>query len=155
MPPLHLHWHNQPAKFQFDHFILHLRTGDRHMAKAKTVFYCTSCGNETPRWQGRCPSCGAWNTIEEHIEKPAASGVKAKSSPVGQSRKPQHNKKSKINKNKRAASVLTDHPRKFPDVSAPNSAACAQQNKSKSAAQSFSSHKNILAEFQGGVYKIS
>ena len=59
------------------------------MAKTKTVFYCTSCGNETPRWQGRCPSCGAWNTIEEHIEKPAASGVKAKSSPVGQSRKPQ------------------------------------------------------------------
>ena len=59
------------------------------MAKAKTVFYCTSCGNETPRWQGRCPSCGAWNTIEEHIEKPAASGVKAKSNPVGQSRKPQ------------------------------------------------------------------
>ena len=59
------------------------------MAKAKTVFYCTSCGNETPRWQGRCPSCGAWNTIEEHIEKPTASGVKAKSSPVGQSRKPQ------------------------------------------------------------------
>lgn len=59
------------------------------MAKTKTVFYCTSCGNETPRWQGRCPSCGAWNTIEEHIEKPTASGVKAKSAPVGQSRKPQ------------------------------------------------------------------
>lgn len=59
------------------------------MAKTKTVFYCTSCGNETPRWQGRCPSCGAWNTIEEHIEKPTASGIKAKSAPVGQSRKPQ------------------------------------------------------------------
>ena len=59
------------------------------MAKAKTVFYCTSCGNETPRWQGRCPACGAWNTMEEHIEKPAASGVKAKSAPVGQSRHPQ------------------------------------------------------------------
>lgn len=59
------------------------------MAKVKTVFYCTSCGNETPRWQGRCPSCGAWNTIEEHIEKPTASGVKSKSAPVGQSRKPQ------------------------------------------------------------------
>lgn len=59
------------------------------MAKAKTVFYCTSCGNETPRWQGRCPSCGAWNTIEEHIEKPAAPGVKAKSAPVGQSKRPQ------------------------------------------------------------------
>lgn len=59
------------------------------MAKAKTVFYCTSCGNETPRWQGRCPSCGAWNTIEEHIEKSAASGLKAKSSPVGRSKRPQ------------------------------------------------------------------
>lgn len=57
------------------------------MGKTKTVFYCTSCGNETPRWQGRCPSCGAWNTIEEHIEKPA--GVKAKSAPVGQSKRPQ------------------------------------------------------------------
>ena len=58
------------------------------MAKTKTVFFCTSCGNETPRWQGRCPVCGAWNTIEEHIEKPAASGMKGKSAPVGQSRHP-------------------------------------------------------------------
>ena len=30
------------------------------MAKAKTVFYCTNCGNETPKWMGRCPSCGAY-----------------------------------------------------------------------------------------------
>ena len=59
------------------------------MAKAKTVFYCTNCGNETPRWQGKCPACGAWNTIEEHIEKPVTSGSKAKSAPIGQSRHPQ------------------------------------------------------------------
>ena len=58
------------------------------MAKAKTVFYCTNCGNETPRWQGKCPACGAWNTIEEHIEKPTPTG-KAKAAPVGQSRRPQ------------------------------------------------------------------
>ena len=58
------------------------------MAKAKTVFYCTSCGNESPKWQGRCSACGAWNTMQEHIEKPVAAG-KAKSSPVGMSRKPQ------------------------------------------------------------------
>lgn len=44
------------------------------MAKAKTVFYCTSCGNESPKWQGRCPACGAWNTLEEHVEKPIAAG---------------------------------------------------------------------------------
>ncbi len=35
------------------------------MAKAKTVFYCTQCGNETPKWAGRCPACGAWNTVVE------------------------------------------------------------------------------------------
>ncbi len=58
------------------------------MAKAKTVFFCTSCGNETPKWQGRCPGCGAWNTLEEHIEKPVAVG-KARSAPVGLSRTPQ------------------------------------------------------------------
>lgn len=58
------------------------------MAKAKTVFFCTSCGNETPKWQGRCPGCGAWNTLEEHIEKPTAVG-KARSAPVGVSRTPQ------------------------------------------------------------------
>ena len=58
------------------------------MAKTKTVFYCTSCGNETPKWQGRCAACGAWNTIEEHIEKPTPVG-KGKSAPVGMSRKAQ------------------------------------------------------------------
>lgn len=48
--------------------------------KAKTLFYCTECGNETPKWQGRCPSCGSWNTI---VEQPAASksaGVRGLSS---------------------------------------------------------------------------
>ena len=59
------------------------------MAKAKTVFYCTNCGNETPRWQGKCPACGAWNTIEEHIEKPSVGSVKTKAAPVGQSKRPQ------------------------------------------------------------------
>ena len=58
------------------------------MAKSKTVFFCTSCGNETPKWMGRCPGCGAYNTMEEFIEKPAAPG-RAKSAPVGMSRKPQ------------------------------------------------------------------
>ena len=57
------------------------------MAKTKTVFFCTNCGNETPKWMGRCPGCGAFNTMEEHIEKPMAVG-KAKSAPVGSSRIP-------------------------------------------------------------------
>lgn len=59
------------------------------MAKTKTVFFCTSCGNETPKWQGRCPACGAWNTIEEHIEKPAPVGKTTRTSPLGSGRMPQ------------------------------------------------------------------
>ena len=58
------------------------------MAKSKTIFFCTNCGNETPKWMGRCPGCGAFNTMEEHIEKPMVSG-KARPAPVGISRKPQ------------------------------------------------------------------
>ena len=58
------------------------------MAKTKTIFFCTACGNETPKWMGRCPSCGSYNTMEEHIEKPAAPG-RAKSAPVGQGRRAQ------------------------------------------------------------------
>lgn len=58
------------------------------MAKAKTVYFCTECGNETPKWQGKCAACGAWNTLVEHIEKPTAPG-RAKSAPVGASRIPQ------------------------------------------------------------------
>ena len=57
------------------------------MAKQKTVFYCTACGNESPKWAGRCSACGAWNTMQEHIEKPVAPG-RAKSAPVGMSRIP-------------------------------------------------------------------
>ena len=57
------------------------------MAKAKTVFYCTNCGNETAKWQGRCSACGAWNTIEEHIEKPTP--VKCRSAAIGGAHKPQ------------------------------------------------------------------
>ena len=58
------------------------------MAKTKTVFFCTACGNETPKWQGKCPACGEWNTLIEHIEKPMIPG-KTKSAPVGMSRTPQ------------------------------------------------------------------
>ena len=61
------------------------------MAKAKTTFYCTSCGNETPKWLGKCPSCGAWNTIEEHKETITVAG-----------------KQKKLSFNNRAAQTLRD-----------------------------------------------
>ena len=45
--------------------------------KSKTVFICKQCGNETPRWQGQCPACGAWNSIIEFEDKktPAAKAA--------------------------------------------------------------------------------
>ena len=44
------------------------------MAKNRTVFFCTDCGTESAKWMGRCPGCGAFNTMQEHIEKPFAAG---------------------------------------------------------------------------------
>ncbi len=55
--------------------------------KPKTIYFCTSCGAETMKWQGRCPSCGAWNTIEEHKEKPSPVGRTSRSAP-GPTRRP-------------------------------------------------------------------
>lgn len=40
------------------------------MAKAKTMYVCSQCGYETPRWLGRCPDCGSWNTLEEQQAAP-------------------------------------------------------------------------------------
>ena len=41
------------------------------MAKAKTIYICSQCGYETPRWMGKCPDCGSWNTLEEQAPAPA------------------------------------------------------------------------------------
>ena len=38
-------------------------------AKSKTVFFCQSCGNQSPKWIGRCPACGEWNTYVEEVVK--------------------------------------------------------------------------------------
>ena len=47
------------------------RTGvEMIMARTKTVYACTACGYESPRWGGRCPGCGAWNTMEETFAAP-------------------------------------------------------------------------------------
>lgn len=39
------------------------------MVKVKTKFFCTECGYETPKWYGKCPGCGSWNTMVEETEK--------------------------------------------------------------------------------------
>ena len=42
--------------------------------KIKTVWYCTSCGNESSKWMGRCPACGEWNTMVEEPRAEKAGG---------------------------------------------------------------------------------
>lgn len=46
-------------------------------SKSKTVFFCTACGNETPKWAGQCPACRAWNTL---VEQPAETKKKGTAS---------------------------------------------------------------------------
>jgi DNA repair protein RadA/Sms len=41
------------------------------MAKAKTLYACSECGGQSPKWQGQCPACGEWNTLIETAAEPA------------------------------------------------------------------------------------
>src|SRR6478735_1781511 len=45
------------------------------MAKPKTVYACTECGGQALKWQGQCPHCQAWNTLEETIAEAAPSST--------------------------------------------------------------------------------
>ncbi|MDE6861036.1 MAG: DNA repair protein RadA [Duncaniella sp.] len=58
------------------------------MKNVKTVWFCNSCGAESPKWQGRCPACGEWNTmIEERISQDKKSRTLSPSGhKVGKSR---------------------------------------------------------------------
>ena len=44
------------------------------MAKAKTIYSCTECGGQAPKWQGQCPHCMAWNTLVESVAEAVAKG---------------------------------------------------------------------------------
>ena len=46
------------------------------MAKAKTIYLCQACGGSTPRWQGQCPACQAWNTLEESLSESTSSNAR-------------------------------------------------------------------------------
>lgn len=58
-------------------------------AKVKTVFYCQNCGVSSPKWVGRCPSCGQWNTYVEEIVNKTDDKVLWKKSGDRKSRSPQ------------------------------------------------------------------
>lgn len=43
------------------------------MAKSRYVYECSACGYESSKWNGKCPSCGAWNTFQESVSEPVSS----------------------------------------------------------------------------------
>ena len=43
--------------------------------KQKSVYICSECGNQSPKWMGKCTMCGSWNTMEEEILIPSVSPV--------------------------------------------------------------------------------
>ena len=54
-----------------------LQQEKQSMAKLKSVYFCSNCGNESPKWMGRCPACGEWSTyVEELIRKDSAAAIK-------------------------------------------------------------------------------
>lgn len=58
------------------------------MAKVKTAFFCQSCGAQSPKWMGQCPTCKEWNTlVEEVIQKEEKTAWKAVSSSASTSKR--------------------------------------------------------------------
>ncbi len=53
------------------------------MNKAKSIYLCSECGYESPRWYGKCPGCGAWNSLIETPVEAAAPTAKRPSASVG------------------------------------------------------------------------
>ena len=45
------------------------------MGNAKSVYRCRECGYSTPKWFGKCPGCGQWDTLNEEVEKPKRAGL--------------------------------------------------------------------------------
>ena len=50
-------------------------------AKTRSVFACSECGHESPKWLGRCPGCDSWNSYVEHVPAPR-SAARAQSAPA-------------------------------------------------------------------------
>ena len=54
------------------------------MAKDKIAYVCSNCGQESPKWIGKCPACGQWNTFKEIKVAPTSTPLKGRSQGWGQ-----------------------------------------------------------------------
>jgi DNA repair protein RadA/Sms len=53
------------------------------MARTSPVFVCSACGGVTPKWQGQCPQCSEWNTLEQGVARPVGPAARVPSVPRG------------------------------------------------------------------------
>ena len=53
------------------------------MAKIRTKYVCQQCGGEQSKWMGKCPDCGAWNTLEEVTELPQSAAQQRRQTLLG------------------------------------------------------------------------
>ncbi len=77
------------------------------MAKVKTVYVCSNCGNKVAKWVGQCSACGEWNTFEEEIEQ-KNTGFSYKSSKIKIAAKPKLIKDITYEKEQRIDTLNTE-----------------------------------------------
>lgn len=79
------------------------------MAKTRTVFFCQNCGAQSPKWIGKCPSCGEWNTYVEEIVQPKAESSAWKASEPSRQKAPRAQLLSSISVTDEQRIRIADH----------------------------------------------
>ena len=79
--------------------------------KEKKSYICSNCGYKTPKWMGRCPDCGEWNTLEEKVETPSRGGVSAQRKTYAQPSRAGRLKSVKTTSSERIVTGITEYDR--------------------------------------------
>lgn len=77
--------------------------------KSKSIYICNECGYQSPKWLGKCPGCGQWNTLfETLLQETKSSGGAAKRAGAANQRKPKHISEIEINSESRYSTGLKE-----------------------------------------------
>ncbi len=80
--------------------------------KQKTLFVCSECGTESPKWNGKCPGCGAWNTlIEENVVSSSSKNLRGGTSFASSSEPPKNLKDISITEDERILTGFSEFDR--------------------------------------------
>ncbi len=81
------------------------------MAKVKSIFACQNCGHQSPRWLGKCPDCGSWNTFVEEFSGPSSDRMGIAVASPGQGISPQSILKIEISEESRVKTEMVEFDR--------------------------------------------